>query len=78
MEKTINVMDEKGNPIQLDIIDVLNVENNQYVIVGAQNSDEAYAYRAIPKGKEVEYVSIGEGVEFNKVLNAYNEKHKDE
>lgn len=78
MEKTINVMDQKGNPIKLEVIDILNVQDNQYVIVSAADSDEAYAYRAVPKGKEVEYVSIGAGSEFNKVLEAYNEKHKDE
>lgn len=78
MEKLIEVKDENGKSVKLEVIDVLDVENNQYVVVSSKDSDDAYAYRANRKGKEIEYTSIGDGLEFQKVLKAYTEKHKND
>ncbi|MFD3157804.1 DUF1292 domain-containing protein [Haloimpatiens sp. FM7330] len=74
--ETVTILDENGNKKELDIIDMLNVDNKQYVIVSSKGSEDAYAYRAEQKGNEIEYTSIGEGQEFNKVLEAYNSKHE--
>ncbi|WP_373898170.1 DUF1292 domain-containing protein [Haloimpatiens sp. FM7315] len=78
MNKTIQVLDENGNNKSLEVIDVLAIENAHYVIVSSKDSENAHAYRAMPKGKEIEYLSIGAGTEFNKVLEAYTKKHKNE
>lgn len=73
MDKFITVYNEQGNPVQMELIDVLKVDNSEYVIAGPKNSNEAYAYKLINRSNgEVEYKSIGTGKEFDKVLSKYN------
>ena len=73
----IKAYGDNGQEIKLELIDVVDVGQNKYVIAGPIDGEEAYAYKVVSRENGmVEYASIGSGREFNKVLTAYNEKHK--
>ena len=71
--ETITVVNEYGKKVDLELIDAVKVDGNEYVIVGPKDSDEAYAYKSVVKNGETEYFSIGVGQEFKKVLDKYNQ-----
>lgn len=69
----LTVYNDMGKEVQLELIDVVSIGSNEYVIAGPRNSNEAYAYKAISKNNnEIEYMSIGAGAEFNRVLEKFN------
>jgi uncharacterized protein YrzB (UPF0473 family) len=70
--QVITVTNEYGKEEKLEVIDIINLEQNQYAIVSPVGSDVAYAYKMFKKGNEIEYKSIGQGKEFNTVLEKYN------
>jgi hypothetical protein len=72
--ETITVVNEYGKKVDLELIDSIKVDGNNYVIVGPKGSDEAYAYKSVVKNGETEYLSIGVGEEFKRVLDKYNEQ----
>ena len=72
--KTINVVNQNGEKVALDLIDVIKMDDKEYVIAGPKESDEAYAYKSVINNGETEYLSIGQGEEFKKVLQKYNEQ----
>lgn len=72
----IKAYGDKGQEIKLELIDVVDIGQNKYVIAGPIDGEEAYAYKVVSRENGmVEYASIGSGREFNKVLSAYNAKH---
>jgi hypothetical protein len=71
--ETITVVNEFGKKVTLELIDNVKVDGKEYVIVGPKDSDEAYAYKSVVKNGETEYLSVGVGAEFKKVLDEYNE-----
>ncbi len=70
----ITVYNDKGKAIDMEFIDNIKVDGNEYVIAGPKNSDEAYAYKMVMKNGEVEYSSLGPGAEFKRVLDKYNQQ----
>ncbi|MEG0307129.1 MAG: DUF1292 domain-containing protein [Clostridium sp.] len=73
INQCIKVSGEDGKSVELEFIDVVKVGSLEYVIAGPKNSDEACAYKVVSRENGmVEYASVGEGREFNKVLTAYN------
>jgi hypothetical protein len=69
----ITVYNDMGKEVELELIDIVSLGSNEYVIAGPKDSNEAYAYKAIRKsGTEIEYMSIGAGSEFNRVLEKFN------
>lgn len=76
MENTeiITVINATGERVDLELIDVFDMDGNNYVIVGPMESDEAYAYKSSVKNGETEYFLIEQGEEFKRVLKKYNEK----
>lgn len=74
-QQSIMVKNEYGKDMELELIDVITIKNDKYVIISMPGSDTANAYRAVSrKNGEVEYASIGSGAEFKRVLEAYNAK----
>ena len=71
--KLICVINESGEKVDLEFIDEIKMEGNEYVIVGPKNSDKAYAYKSIIENGETKYMSIGQGDEFKRVLQKYNQ-----
>lgn len=71
--KLITVVNESGKKVDLELIDIVKMNGNEYVIVGPKDSNEAYAYKTVIKNGETEYLSIGQGEEFKKVLQKYNQ-----
>ena len=69
----ITVVNENGETVELELIEAIKMDGNEYVIVGPKDSDEAYAYKSTRKDGEIEYKSIGQGAEFKKVLQKFNE-----
>lgn len=74
----MTVQNGKGETVELELVDTITITPNKYVIVSEVNSDNAFAYKVNTKSGEVKYQSIGEGAEFKRVLQAYNEKHKND
>ncbi|WP_010233691.1 DUF1292 domain-containing protein [Clostridium arbusti] len=72
--KLITVLNENGEKVDLEFIDAIKMDGNEYVIVGPKDSNEAYAYKSIIKNGETTYLSIGQGEEFKKVLQKYNQQ----
>ena len=71
--ETITVLNENGQKVDLELIDAIKMDGNEYVIVGPKGSDEAYAYKSVVKNGETEYLSIGQGEEFKRVLQKYGQ-----
>ncbi|MCB2293752.1 DUF1292 domain-containing protein [Clostridium algoriphilum] len=69
----ITVLNENGQKVDLELIEAIKLDGNQYVIVGPKDSDEAYAYKSVVVNGETEYLSIGQGEEFKKVLKKFSE-----
>jgi len=69
----ITVINQDGVKVDLELIDAIKMDGNQYVIVGPKGSDEAYAYKSVVRNGETEYLSIGQGEEFKRVLQKYSE-----
>ena len=70
----ITVLNENGERVDLELIDIIKIDEKEYVIVGPKESDEAYAYKSVVKNGEREYLSIKPGEEFNRVLEKFNEQ----
>jgi len=71
--ETITVLNEFGKKVDLELIDAIKMDGNEYVIVGPKDSEEAYAYRSVVTNGETEYSALGLGAEFKKVFDKYNE-----
>ena len=69
----ITVINKNGETVDLEFIDAIKLNGNDYVIVGPKESNEAYAYKSVVRNGETEYFCIGEGEEFKRVLQKYNE-----
>ena len=72
--ETITVQNEFGKEVDLELIDTVKVDGTNYIIVGPKDSDEAFAYKSVVKNGVNEYLSIGVGAEFKKVLDKFNEQ----
>jgi len=70
--ETITVLNEYGKKVDLELIDAIKMDGNEYVIVGPKDSEEAFAYKSVVKNGQTEYLSIGPGEEFKKVFDKYN------
>lgn len=73
INKLITVVNKNGEKVALELIDIIKMDGNEYVIVGPENSNEACAYKSVINNGETEYLSIGQGEEFKKVLQKYNQ-----
>ncbi len=71
--KLITVENEDGEKVELEFIDTIKVDGQEYVILGPKGSNEAFAYKSITKNGETQYFAIGTGEEFQKVLEKYNQ-----
>ncbi|HEY5562623.1 MAG TPA: DUF1292 domain-containing protein [Clostridiaceae bacterium] len=67
----ITVLNENGEKVELELIDDIKIAGNEYVIAGPKESDEVCAYKSVVKNGETEYLCIGEGEEFERVLQKY-------
>lgn len=72
MNETITVINENGEKITLEYIDSIKLQGNEYVIAGPKESQEVYAYKMVINNGEAEFRCLGEGQEFDRVLNEYN------
>ncbi|MBC8059595.1 MAG: DUF1292 domain-containing protein [Clostridiaceae bacterium] len=72
--KIITVLNQNGEKVDLEFIDAIKLDGKEYVIVGPKESNEAYAYKSVVKDGETEYLSIGQGEEFTRVFQKYNEQ----
>ena len=69
----ITVINENGEKVDLEFIADIKMDGTEYVIVGPKDTNEAYAYKSIITNGETEYLSIGQGDEFKRVLQKYNQ-----
>lgn len=71
-DQVITIINSQGKTEEVELIDNISLENNNYIIVSPMGSDVAYAYRTNWRNGEVEYQSLSSGPEFDKVLAEYN------
>ncbi|MCH4238592.1 MAG: DUF1292 domain-containing protein [Clostridium tyrobutyricum] len=71
--KLITVENENGEKVELEFIDTIKVDGQEYVILGPEGSNEASAYKSFTENGETQYFAIGTGEEFQKVLEKYNQ-----
>jgi hypothetical protein len=64
---------DNGKKEKLEVLEKLDISGKRYVIVAPEDSDKAYAYRVTLNGNYEEYETVGEGKEFDMVLQKYNE-----
>lgn len=68
----IKVQDEEGNDIELELIETIELDGNEYVILAPVGQEEdAYVYKVVdsPDGKK--YVAIEDEDEFERVVEEY-------
>ncbi|AHM57397.1 hypothetical protein EAL2_c21160 [Peptoclostridium acidaminophilum DSM 3953] len=68
----IKVQDEEGNDIELELIETIELDGNEYVILApAGQEEDAYVYKVVdsPEGKK--YVAIEDEDEFERVAEEY-------
>ncbi|CAM3051261.1 DUF1292 domain-containing protein [Hathewaya histolytica] len=71
----MTVENAQGKTVELELVDTIQVDSFKYIIVSEMDSDNAFAYRVDEDHGKPKYSSIGNGSEFRKVLEKYNEKH---
>lgn len=68
----ITIKDKNGIPVELEVLEEMSIDNNNYIILSPIGGKEAYAYKVKRIGSEDQYTSLTEGPEFQKVLQKYN------
>lgn len=82
-ENTIVLTDENGNDIEFEFIDLVDYENNEYVILlPVEETDEpgevVILKVEVDENEEESYVSIDDEDVLGKVFEIFKEKYKDE
>lgn len=74
-EKIMEVENDQGVKIQLEVIDKFKVDGKDYVVVCEKGKDNANAFRLEEKNGIRDFISIGSGAEFRKVLEEYGRRN---
>lgn len=84
LDNIIVLNDEEGNEVKFEFVDLLEYENEEYVIlIPAEESEEEPGEVVILKvegetEEEETYVSVDDEEVLNKVFDMFKEKYKDE
>ena len=81
LDNKIILNDEEGNEIEFEFLDVVEVDDNEYVVllpVEEADKGEVVIFRIEGTEEEESYVSLDNEEEAEKVFQAFKEKTKDE
>lgn len=81
LDNKIILNDEEGNEIEFEFLDVVEVDDNEYVVllpVEEAEKGEVVIFRIEGSEEEESYVSLDNEEEAEKVFQAFKEKTKDE
>ena len=70
----IKVMDEEGNKVELELIDTIVLDSQEYAILAqVEEEDDAYIYKVETIDGKKHYSYIEDDEEFERVSEAYEE-----
>lgn len=81
LDNIVVLTDEEGNDVEFEFLDVVQVDNKEYVIllpVEEMEKGEVVIFRIEGDGEEESYIGLEDEVEAEKVFNAFKEKAKDD
>lgn len=72
-KKIVTFLDEDGQKIEFELIDVLQIENDKYALMALEgNEEDAYVYKIVEIDGKEEYLAVDDDDEFERVLEEYN------
>jgi uncharacterized protein YrzB (UPF0473 family) len=70
----VQLFDDKGNPVDFNIIATLEVDEQEYAILSnVENDDEVLIFRVTEENDEFIFETIDDDEELQAVIEAYNE-----
>ncbi len=81
LDNKVVLTDEEGNDVEFEFLDVVEVDDNTYVIllpVEEMEKGEVVIFRIEGEGSEETYVGLEDEEEAQKVFDAFKEKAKDD
>ncbi len=81
LDSTVELVDEDGNAVKFEFLDVVQVEGKEYVIllpVEDMEKGEVVIFRIEGEGEEESYIGLEDEAEAEKVFQAFKEKAKDD
>lgn len=81
LDNIVVLTDEEGNDVEFEFLDVVQVDNKEYVIllpVEEMEKGEVVIFRIEGDGEEESYIGLEDEAEAEKVFNAFKEKAKDD
>lgn len=81
LDNKIILNDEDGNEVEFEFLDVVEVDEKEYVVllpVEEAEKGEVVIFRIEGEGEEESYVSLDDEAEAERVFQAFKEKTKDE
>ena len=80
LDNTIILNDEKGNPISFEFLDLVEYENNEYVVLLPKDDSEEVIILLVEddgNSEEESYSSVEDEQTLNNVFEIFKEKFKD-
>lgn len=72
-KKIVTFVDEEGQKIEFELVDVLQIENDKYALMALEgNEEDAYVYKIVEVDGKEEYLAVDDDDEFDRVLEEYN------
>lgn len=87
LDNIVSLKDENGNDVKFEFLDLIEYENNNYVVLlpvsedGTEEGEEVVILKEegiSENGEDESYVSIDDENILNKVFDIFKEKYKDE
>ena len=81
LDNKIILNDEDGNEIEFEFLDVVEVDEKEYVVllpVEEADKGEVVIFRIEGEGEDESYISLDDEEEAEKVFEAFKEKTKDD
>lgn len=81
LDNMVVLTDEDGNDVEFEFLDVVQVDNKEYVIllpVEEMEKGEVVIFRIEGDGEEESYIGLDDEAEAEKVFAAFKEKAKDD
>lgn len=81
LDNIVVLTDEEGNDVEFEFLDVVQVDEKEYVIllpVEEMEKGEVVIFRIEGEGEEESYIGLEDEEEAEKVFKAFKEKAKDD
>lgn len=81
LDNTVVLTDEDGNDVEFEFLDIVEVDDKEYVIllpVEEMENGEVVIFRIEGEGEDESYIGLDDEAEAEKVFQAFKEKAKDD